>query len=80
MYWEAQQNMFSDMEGIQTMQAASIIVRRQRGVLVVQATGRTGRGQAFIKATIPLTVTSMGDPKFKAELGAAVFQLLVSEA
>jgi len=62
------------------MEAATIIVRKSRGVLVVQATGRTGRGQSFIKGAAPLKVKSMRDPNFKAELSAAVDKLLNSEA
>lgn len=62
------------------MQAASIIVRKSRGLLVVQATGRTERGQSFIKGSVPLTVKTMSDPKFKGELATAVDQLLGSGA
>lgn len=57
-------------------EAASIVVRKSRGLLVVQATGRTGRGQSFIKGHVLLSVKSMSDPKFKGELKAAVDQLL----
>lgn len=72
--------MFSEMEVIMTMEAASIIVRKSRGLMVVQATGRTGRGQTFIKGSVFLSVKSMSDPKFKGELQAAVDQLLSSVA
>lgn len=60
------------------MEVASIDVRRQHGVLVVQATGRTAKGQRYIKGSIPLTVKSARDPKFKAEMTAAVEELLGS--
>lgn len=62
------------------MQAATIIVRRSRGGLIVQATGRTGRGQSYIKSSEALSVKSMSDPKFKAELAAAINKLLGSAA
>ena len=62
------------------MQAATIIVRRSRGKLTVFATGRTGRGQSFIKGSVPLEAKSMTDKNFKREMVAAVEQLLNSEA
>ena len=61
------------------MDVASINVTKAHGVMVVQATGRTGRGQRYIKAQIPLSVKSIRDPKFKSEMAAAVKQLLNSE-
>lgn len=62
------------------MQAATIYIRRSRGVMVVAATGRTGRGQTYVKGSVALTCKSISDPKFKGEMAAAVAQLLNSEA
>lgn len=62
------------------MEAATVEIRRSRGKLIVQATGRTARGQRYIKGSVPLTVKSMADPNFKREMAAAVEQLLDSGA
>lgn len=62
------------------MQAATIIVRHSRDGLVVQATGRTPRGQTFIKGHEKLKAKSIRDKKFKEEMAAAVEKLLNSEA
>lgn len=62
------------------MQAAQIRVRQERGRIVVQATGRTEKGRTFIKGSKTLTVTSMADIRFKAEMARAVEELLGSEA
>lgn len=62
------------------MEAATIIVRKARGGLVVQATGRTGKGQRFIKGSEVLKVKSIADKNFKAEMAAAVEKLLNSDA
>ena len=61
------------------MEAATIIVRKTRGGLVVQATGRTGKGQKFIKGQEGLKVKSISDKNFKAEMAAAVEKLLSSD-
>lgn len=62
------------------MQAASIIVRRSRDGLVVQATGTTPRGQKFIKGQERLKAKSIRSKEFKSEMAAAVEKLLNSEA
>jgi len=50
--------------------------RKERGVIVVQGMGRTPKGQTYVKASVPLTVTSVSDPLFKAEMKTAVEKLL----
>lgn len=62
------------------MQAAQIAVKKERGVMVVNAMGRTPSGRPYIKASKTLTVTSITDKKFKDEMAAAVKELLDSEA
>ena len=62
------------------MQAATIIVRKTRGVMYVYATGRTPTGQKFLKGQVALKSKSMTDPKFKEEMSAAVEKLLGSGA
>lgn len=54
---------------------ATVEVRSSRGVLVVQALGRTNRGQKFIKGIVPLGVKSTTDPTFKSHLETAVAEL-----
>lgn len=54
---------------------ATIHVRVQRKGLVVQAQGRTDRGQKYIKEEIALEAKSPADPNFKTELAAAVEKL-----
>lgn len=63
-----------------SMQAAQIGIKMQRGKVTVFAFGRTERGQKFIKGYVPLKVSSIGDPKFKKEMAAAVASLLGSAA
>ena len=53
----------------------TIHVRMQRGKLTVQGDGRTGRGQRYIKQTIPLDVADMAAPKFKEQLATAVNEM-----
>jgi hypothetical protein len=65
---------------MEQMQTAKIVVRMSRGKLCVYATGRTGRGQRFIKAVRELNVTSISDKNFKAEMSQAVTELLESGA
>ena len=62
------------------MQAATITLRRSRGVLVVQATGLTNKGQKYLKGQVPLKARTTNDPDFKNEIAAAVTKLLESEA
>lgn len=62
------------------MEVASVEVIRKRGTLIVQATGRTPRGQRYIKGELPLAAKTMKDPNFKRELATAMAQLLESEA
>ncbi|MGB6873355.1 MAG: hypothetical protein WBE46_04345 [Dehalococcoidia bacterium] len=62
------------------MEAGQIIVKQERGVLVVIATGKTPGGQKFVKGRVPLKVKDLGDPKFKEEMRSAVVKLLGSEA
>lgn len=62
------------------MQVKGIIVRKSRGLITVQATGQTPRGNTFVKKAIPLTVRSLSDPKFKQELSEAVTELLGSSS
>lgn len=62
------------------MLAATVIVRQSRGTLIVQATGRTGKGVSFIKGTEKLTAKTLGDPDFKGELKTAIGKLLSSDS
>lgn len=62
------------------METATIVIRRARGVIVVQALGRTERGQSFIKGKSALKVKSITDPLFKGEMSTAVALLLGSES
>lgn len=62
------------------MKAATIIIRRSRGKLVVQATGQTARGQKYIKGTESIKSKKMHDKKFKEDMATAVAQLLGNEA
>lgn len=62
------------------MQAATILVRKTRGVLYVYATGQTNSGQKFLKGQVALKAKTMRDPNFKAEMAAAVTKLLGNEA
>lgn len=57
------------------VQYASVRVRKERGVMVVQGMGKTSKGQTYVKAAIRLTATSMSDPQFKAEMKTAVEKL-----
>jgi hypothetical protein len=58
------------------MQAGAIEVKRERGVIVVNALGRTPSGTKFIKAKKALKATKFSDKTFKAEMIAAVEELL----
>jgi hypothetical protein len=62
------------------MDAATIIIRRSRNGLVVQAAGQTSRGQKYIKGHEAITATTMKDKNFKSEVQTAVDKLLGSEA
>lgn len=61
-------------------QAAQIAVKRERGMLVVQAIGLTPRGQKYIKGSAPIAAKSMRDPDYKAQVAAAIKQLLESDS
>lgn len=61
------------------MEAARIEVRKHGNKVSVWATGRTERGQSFIKGTRELKVTSMSDKNFKDEMAQAVKELLGTE-
>lgn len=54
----------------------TVEVKRQRKALTIMGMGQTPRGQKFIKKSIPITAPRMNDKKFKAELAAAVEELL----
>lgn len=58
------------------MDAATIEVRKAKGMVIVYVTGRTGRGQRFIKASKALGVSGIGDKNFKAEMTQAVVEML----
>jgi len=58
------------------MEAAQIEVRVEKGKVLVQAIGRTPKGQRFIKAQEVLTVSSIADKNFKGEMTAAVDKIL----
>jgi hypothetical protein len=62
------------------MEAATLEIRRSRGDLVVIATGRTGRGQRYVKGVEPIKAKETSDPDFKSEMSAAVNKLLEREA
>lgn len=53
----------------------TVVVRRQRGKLIVEGQGRTPRGQKFIANQVELADHDMADPKFKDDLKAAVDKL-----
>lgn len=57
----------------------TVEVKRQRGKLVVQGLGKTPRGQKFIRETTELKASKLTSPEFKAEMAAAVKEML-SEA
>lgn len=50
----------------------SLELRKQRGVLMVQAIGQTPRGTRFLKQRAFLSTNSPKDETFKAELAEAV--------
>lgn len=58
------------------MNASRIDVKISKGKVVVTAKGKTERGQSFIKGSQALQVETISDPKFKAEMAAAVTELL----
>lgn len=68
------------MEVTMPMEAAQIEVKKERGRLIVKAIGRGPRGQKYTKARKELAVKSMSDLNFKAQMEAAVYELLGSEA
>ncbi len=59
---------------------SGIRFKKERGKMVVQALGRTARGQRYIKQTIEIKAAGPTDPAFKGELSAAVIELLRSPA
>ena len=56
----------------------TIQVKRMRGKLVVIGMGKTGRGQAYIKRSVPIAAKRMTDPNYKSDLAAAVAELFAS--
>jgi hypothetical protein len=58
------------------MKAATVEVKQYHGRVIVYTTGRTGRGQSFIKDKRILGCKSMADKKFKAEMAQAVVEML----
>lgn len=61
------------------MQAASITIRKERGKVVVQALGKTPKGKPYIKGKKILNVKSIASKDFKAEMKAAVAELIDSD-
>lgn len=55
-------------------------VKRERGKLVVQGSGETPRGKAFIRSTVVLAAERTTDPAFKEEISAAVKEMLVQSS
>lgn len=75
--FEFQYDWISDSwEVEQPMEATGINIKKSRGRMVVQALGRTPRGQKYVKGSKVLNATSIADPKFKEEMAAAVDELL----
>lgn len=64
------------LEENMAIEAAQVEVKRERDRLVVRCVGRGPRGQKYIKARRVLDSTSMGDPKFKEQMTAAVDEML----
>lgn len=62
------------------MKAYTIDIKKAHGLIVVNAKGRTGRGQSFIKASRTLPLVDISDKKFKAEMAKAVSEMLESDA
>ena len=60
------------------MEAAKIEARMAKGTVVIYATGRTGRGQSYVKAYRALKVHRIGDKSFKEEMTRAVEEMLGS--
>lgn len=58
------------------MHPASIHLKRQRGKLTVFIKGKTPRGQSVMGLEIALEARSTSDPRFKAQLAAAVRTLM----
>jgi hypothetical protein len=54
----------------------AIEVKRSKGVLRVTAIGETPKGQRILKKSIPLSVESPANPKFKKELADAVYEIM----
>lgn len=57
---------------------ATIEIRKQRGKMIVQGTGRTPRGQKYIKQQEPVTPAGPGKKNLKAALATAIDKLLGS--
>lgn len=62
------------------MQASSIEVRIRRGQVIIQAIGRNAKGQRYIKGIVPLKAKTISDTNFKAQMTAAVQELLERDA
>lgn len=62
------------------MQAATVEIKMSKGHCTLQALGQTPRGRRYIKGRKTLKAVSMASPEFKAEMTAAVEEILGSEA
>lgn len=60
------------------MEASTIVVKNEKGHMVVKAMGRTPRGTNYVKASVVLKATKPTDKNFKKEVTAAVDELLGS--
>lgn len=58
------------------MLVTAVEVRRSRGTLVVVGLGATPRGQRYIKAQKELKAKRVSDKDFKAQMTAAVDEML----
>jgi hypothetical protein len=59
--------------------AAMLEVKRQHGLLVLNAIGRTPKGKKFIKGQETLDAQRMSSKKFKGELAVALKKLYGSD-
>ena len=58
----------------------TIEVRMEREKLKLVGMGKTGRGQRYIKKTVPIDAKDPRSPDFKKELAKAVTELFASGA
>lgn len=61
-----------------TVKAGRVVVRRERGKLVVNAMAQTPRGKQFIKASEVINAKKVTESSFKKELALAIEELLES--